>query len=191
MRVMLVPPCVQRAHFPETLCAIGLQACRSPDARGPGRRGFPFYEPRRQSARALPRNPRSRRWFRSTILLSICSFAPRDDSVPQQAGCLRYVGQVHNLRPIGGALWARPTAANFRHCLRLAAMRGRLAGLPSGSGPSRSALPPHVRATPPVWRPAQFLRNKNRRQDRRRYRVPRDAYVRIVFRSYERHAVHS
>jgi hypothetical protein len=29
-----------------------------------------------------------------------------------------------------GAPWARPTAANFRHCLRLAAMQGRLLGVP-------------------------------------------------------------
>src|ERR1700722_6984975 len=55
-------------------------------------------------------------------VLSYCaflSFARRGD----------FVGQVGNLRPIGGALWARPSGITYKclHSLRLAAMRGRLA----------------------------------------------------------------
>jgi hypothetical protein len=65
---------------------------------------------------------------------------------------------------------------------------GRLAGVPSGSGrlvigPSRSAPPPRVKDAPAFWSSPE----KNRRQDRRRYRerfptletLPKGSFARV------------
>ena len=72
---------------------------------------------------------------RSHVLLCIGFFARRDDFPCAKFAAHSYVGQVGNLRRVGNPP-ARSThnSRERLHCLRLAAMRGRLSGVPSGSG---------------------------------------------------------
>jgi hypothetical protein len=91
--------------------------------------------------------------------------------VPPYVQRRRFVGQVVNLRPIvnrpAGSAYYAPSHTS-KVC-GLPQYGVGCQGYPLGPALREVLSPTHVRATLPFCRPAETLRKKNRRQDRRPY----------------------
>jgi hypothetical protein len=91
-----------QGRFSSMQCAIGVPACRRPTRAEPGVAG---QVPRSMNGDVIrrgcfPEAFHSGADSQALVLLCICFFARRDDSVLQRLGCRSYVGQVGNLRRI-------------------------------------------------------------------------------------------